>query len=78
MMSTYRTLSIRAKQSAKWRGHSMSRFRYTLHGKRITGLSECKVCSAYVQIDTRPEPNGIDIGGNAVALNCPIAVKDIR
>ena len=23
-----------------------------------------------VHLDTRPQPNGIDIGGEAVALNC--------
>ena len=32
--------------------------------------AECKRCGAYVQIDVRPPPNGIDVGGTAVAVNC--------
>lgn len=32
--------------------------------------SVCKGCGSYVQVDTDPAPNGIDIGGTAVALNC--------
>ena len=32
--------------------------------------SYCKHCKMYVQVDSYPEPNGIDIGGNAVAINC--------
>lgn len=32
----------------------------------------CQTCGAYVQVDSNPPPNGIDIGGNAVALNCPV------
>jgi len=29
-------------------------------------------CCGYVQVMPSPPPNGIDIGGTAVAMNCPI------
>ena len=31
----------------------------------------CKDCGMCVYLDEDPTPNGIDIGGKAVALNCP-------
>lgn len=31
----------------------------------------CQACRAEVQAETRPAPNGVDIGGEAVALDCP-------
>ena len=33
-----------------------------------TGI--CKLCGREVQINTKPLPNEIDIGGEALALNC--------
>ena len=35
-----------------------------------TNLARCKNCDAWVQVDTSPAPNGILIGGPAVALDC--------
>jgi hypothetical protein len=32
--------------------------------------SHCKVCGKTVTINSHPMPNEIDIGGEAVALNC--------
>ena len=68
-----------ALESAEWRGHKMWRFehyRMTWQGKllkdRHAGTARCKVCGAYASFDTYPPPNGIDISGDAVALNCPI------
>ena len=37
---------------------------------RARQIGECSKCGKYVVIDTRPEANGIDIGGNALALGC--------
>jgi len=33
-------------------------------------ISHCKICRKSVAINARPLPNGIDIAGEAVALNC--------
>lgn len=32
----------------------------------------CNDCTGWVQVLTKPWPNEIDIGGNAIAENCPI------
>lgn len=54
--------------SCNWRGHDMRRFtRYDDH----TYYSHCKNCDMQVVIISAPQPNEIDIGGEAVALNCP-------
>lgn len=41
------------------------------HGER-TSIQQgtCKHCNGWVQLDTNPLPNGIDIGGDALALTC--------
>jgi len=76
-MTILQRLKREAIDGAKWRGHDMTRFKTTekyleTSPKKIVCLSTCRVCGGYVQVDTRPAPNGIDIGGDAVALNCPI------
>lgn len=38
---------------------------------RFRRHSKCRRCGMGVQILTHPAPNEIDIGGEAVALNCP-------
>lgn len=51
----------------------MGRFQYGRHDaefQHVHGIATCKVCGAYVGIDSDPWPNGIDIGGPAVAINC--------
>jgi len=59
---------------AKWCGHDMGRFKTTyvdvMTGKPKVAISECKRCGAYVQVNTKPRPNEISIGGDAFAANC--------
>lgn len=64
-----------ALQSCKARGHVMGRFQYGWHGaefQHMYGIATCKVCGAYAGIDSDPWPNGIDIGGPAVAVDCEV------
>ena len=56
--------------STKHRGHLMRWFRPYITNYRALQLGECDQCGAYVALDTKPLPNGIDIGGKAVAVNC--------
>lgn len=70
MTAQYRKLVTEARAACERRGHSMRTLRRTLDGKE-TGYAECRVCRASVSVDTRPMPNGIDISGSAVAVNCP-------
>ena len=53
--------------SCKFRGHKMESLGFTVQGGR--GY-KCKNCGKRAGYDTNPEPNGIDISGEAVALGC--------
>ena len=65
-------LEASARQSAAWRGHDLTGFTYKLTPGRSQAWAKCGrlFCGMGVWIDTNPPPNGIDICGEAVALNC--------
>ena len=59
-----------AQDSAEFRGHSI-RWYAPWHGEGAsTQHGECRYCGLEVDIASTPRPNGIDICGEAVALNC--------
>ena len=68
-MTTLETLRGQADDSCSRRGHRMV-WEPPICGETMQE-AECSVCKAWVQVDTKPLPNGIDIGGPAVALGCP-------
>lgn len=72
-MTTFEMLKREAREASKWRGHKMGNFR--TQRKNKTAISYCKRCDAWVQIDTKPAPNNIDIGGPSVAVGCPYYEK---
>lgn len=41
------------------------------YGRDRAALAVCRVCGAQVTVNARPAANGIDVGGQAVAVNCP-------
>ena len=57
-----------AGESCQYRGHRMSRFQHT--ESQTQAYSYCRVCGCDVGVKTNPLPNEIDIGGEAVALDC--------
>lgn len=59
-------LKREALESCRFRGHRMKRF---LDFKGFS-VSSCRVCDRQVVVVPYPLPNGIDIGGGAVALGC--------
>lgn len=68
-MVTIKSLCGQALQTAKWRGHTPTR------GKRLHSHAlayDCKCCLASMYVNEKPAPNGIEISGTMVALNCPI------
>jgi hypothetical protein len=68
-------LRSQAMSSASFRGHSL-RWRTAHHGEaRSYQVGYCCRCGKEVCINTKPQPNGIDIGGEAVALNCKYIVS---
>lgn len=61
-------LKRRAVDACKLRNHIMDEFRMS-EDKKV-GISYCLICNLYVQIDSAPPPNGISIGGTALATDC--------
>jgi hypothetical protein len=65
-MEKIERLKREALESCRFRGHEMERF---LDYKGLS-VSVCKICEMEVAVIPRPSPNGIEIGGEAVALHC--------
>ena len=68
-MTKMRRLMKEAKEGAVWMGHTVGR--WELYSKGWAELT-CKTCGAWVQVQTNPPANGIDIGGPAVAESCKV------
>lgn len=66
-----------AMKSAKFRGHSMLRY-MALNTEKSRWFSSCRVCCRNVVVvaDVSPLPNGIEIGGEAVAVVCTLKQAD--
>jgi len=60
-----KSLRRQAARSAAYRGHSM---RWEMETDYAIGT--CRHCGKCVVCLTKPAPNEIDIGGEAVALGC--------
>ena len=60
-------LEREALEACNFRGHDMTEFREI---QDYVSRSTCVRCEMEVTCDVHPAPNGIDIGGEAVALNC--------
>lgn len=83
-MTRLRRLRTEARAAAEWRGHILGRFT-PAEPNGWGGVTSRAVCScgreAYV--DTRPPPNGIDVAGEAVALDhddapeCPECGREV-
>ena len=72
-MRKLRRLKLSALASCEWRGHDMERFItdfFGSHEKPHSATSYCRKCKAFVVVNTHPAPNGIDICGDAVAVDC--------
>ena len=59
-----------AESAARFRGHQLGEWESLgkPFARHAVFQAECKTCGRSVVIDNRP--NGIDIGGEAVALGC--------
>ena len=72
-MTKLQRLKKEALESCRFRGHKMKRFVGYRHGWGIDpeiAYAYCKICDKQVIVITKPLPNEIEIGGEAVALNC--------
>jgi len=83
MKALLKRLQHKARESCEWRGHTMSRWMSlgwlgNVAAGRQVRIAHCKICKREVVVDTHPAPNGIDIGGEAVALGCGDKSGEIR
>ncbi len=69
MATKFARLKSEAMEACKYRGHDMNRWNEYHPGVASTA---CKNCGMDVGVDIKPPPNGIDIGGEAVALTCQV------
>jgi hypothetical protein len=59
-----------AEQAAERRGHTLKGWHY--HSQGTSAATDCIRCQAYVYIKLKPQPNEVDIGGTAIAINCKV------
>ena len=72
MEAKHNDLRTEALEACSFRGHRMSDWRnHDFFGKEVQ-ICHCKDCMARVVVNFQPLPNEIDIGGEAVALYCPV------
>ncbi len=62
-----------AEAAAMSRGHKLHPWHPLERdrGRGVVFATCCRVCFYGVAIDAEPAPNGIEVAGRAVALNCP-------
>ena len=60
-------LKKEAREAYDFRGHKKADWE---NQDYHTAILECPVCGKYVQVNSKPMPNQINIGGDAVALDC--------
>lgn len=66
-------LRHRALETCERHGHTMAPFTHHMASStRDIAFSNCTRCLMEVSLDTNPPANGIDICGEAVALNCEV------
>lgn len=63
-------LEVEALDACEARGHLMHAFRPNEWRRSSCSSACCARCGRSVQVNAKPAPNEIDIGGEAVALNC--------
>jgi hypothetical protein len=66
-------LKKRAERVCRWRGHDLGKWSDGMS----TSVAECKICGAHVMVDIHPPPNGIEVGGNAVAVGCKVSMHSL-
>lgn len=68
-MRTIDRLKHEALEGCTWRNHKMGRFEKNRYWPSVA-TATCKVCGMSVAVNAHPQANQIDIGGDAIAVNC--------
>jgi hypothetical protein len=66
MAGNLANLKRQARISAHHRGHELGEW----IDADISAVAYCEHCQQWAYVDAQPAPNGIDISGPAVAVNC--------
>lgn len=69
-MTRFERLRKEALEACRYRRHKMRLDYYTILKSRHRATWHCLHCYKSMAVDTHPDPNGIDIGGEAIALGC--------
>lgn len=72
-MKKLEMLKEKAERSAEYHGHTLGPWKPNLifpTTSRTVELSMCIYCGEWAEVDTCPLPNGINVGGTAVAVDC--------
>ena len=67
---TLEELKHEAEVAAQVRGHKLGRWEDFGSPNRPYARNSCILCNKSIQVCPNPLPNEIDIGGEAIALNC--------
>jgi hypothetical protein len=73
-MGKLEMLKEKAERSAELRGHTLGPWESNMIFQtktRTVELSICIHCGEWAEVDTCTVPNGINVGGTAVAVSCP-------
>jgi hypothetical protein len=68
-------LKKEAREACRFRGHKMWRnwlYYPDVNGRPRNFSTRCEICHKDVWVDLRPDPNSIEISGEAVALTCTV------
>ena len=70
-MTKLNRLKKEATEATDFRGHSLGRWNSAdSYTKSESAWNFCGSCGAFVAVNTKPFPNDIEIGGDALALTC--------
>jgi hypothetical protein len=72
-LTEYLRLKAQARMFAENRGHEMGKFTSLVNTpQRHTAEATCLHCGKTAHVDDNPPPNGINVSGEAVAVQCTV------
>lgn len=70
----FKTLARQGRAAAKARGHALTPLDKS--EGRPAWVAQCVRCRAFLSVIVSPYPNEIEVGGAAVAVNCPQPIRE--
>jgi hypothetical protein len=76
-MAALTSLQVQAELSCHFRNHKMGKWNVNHGESRSLSDATCVRCGAWVQCNSKPMPNEIEIGGPALAKQCSKTNEDL-